>query len=57
MKKLKIEITIDEKNVMHTRRETEGMSACEVIGCLEFAKAQVLNQSEKLENKESDETC
>lgn len=58
MKKLlKIEITIDEKNIMRTHRETYGMSACEIIGCLEFAKAQVLNQSDKLENEKSDETC
>ena len=60
MKKLKIEITIDEKNVMHTRRETEGMSAAEVVGCLEFAKSHVLNQSEKLENEDgedSEKTC
>lgn len=61
MKKLlKIEITIDEKNIMKTHRETYGMSACEIIGCLEFAKAQVLNQSEKLENEDgedSEKTC
>ena len=60
MKKLKIEITIDDKNVMQTRRESEGMSAAEVIGCLEFIKFQILNQSEKLENEDgedSEKTC
>lgn len=56
MKSLKIEITIDEKNVMQTRRETEGMTAAEVVGCLEFAKAQVLNQSKKLESDDGEDS-
>jgi len=60
MKKLKIEITIDEKNIMQTHRETEGMSAAEVVGCLEFVKSHVLNQLEELENEDgedSEKTC
>ena len=60
MKKLKIEITVDEKNVMHTRRESEGMSTAEVVGCLEFLKSHVLNQLEELENEDgedSEKTC
>ena len=60
MKKLKIEITIDDKSVMLTKRESEDMSFAEVVGCLEFIKFQILNQSEELENEDgedSEKTC